>query len=457
MKRCTLLLALSALLACDSPTDSGPPPDVEAVSTDSSGPLFRYLEVSLADRAGVEVTYWTAGKPKLRLLTETRSREHHVFLPRLVAERTYSYEVRSVNRAGEKSEPLTGSLATGALPPELAALKFTAQGEPTMPLTMVELMITNTGFNGAFVADADGDIVWYWRTLGWINGVSRLENGNFVMLDADSGLVELSADAQVVSRLRNGSDKPYGLIHHDAIVTPQNTVYFFARDTKVIRDTSVVGEAIWEWRPESGQVVKKWSAFDHFDWALDRGGQSGAGNWMHANSIMIGARGNIIVSARNLEEVFSIAPNFGSIEWRLGGPHPTLQLSAEERFHSQHSAVETGPNRVLLFDNGLGRGVGEEWSRVSEFSIDSNTGRASLVWQFRPQPDIVATRVGSVVRLENGNSVAGFGWGQGYPIVVYEVNPAAQVVWSMVGDPSAFNRVYRMKPLSDVGGEVEVH
>ncbi|MGH7468475.1 MAG: aryl-sulfate sulfotransferase [Longimicrobiales bacterium] len=457
MKRAFLFVMTAVLTwACDSPTETGPPPAITNVVAESSGPLFRHLNVTLAGQGGIEVTYWTEGRARLRVRVDEPSRAHRVFLPRLASERTYTFEVRSLNARGESSPAQNGTVTTGALPAELAALRLTARGRPTQPLTMVELMITNTGFNGAFIADADGEIVWYWRTVGWINGVSRLANGNMVMLDADSGLVELAPDASVMNRLRNGNDKPYGLIHHDAIVTPQNRVLFLARDPRTIRDTAVVGEAIWEWQPQSGVVTRKWTSFDHFDWSRDRGPQTAANNWMHANSLMVGARGNVIVSARNLDEVFSIAPDFRSIEWRLGGPNPTLQLAQSDRFFSQHSAVEVAPHRILLFDNGLGRPGAQAWSRIAEYTLDPSTARATLTWQYRPQPDINALRVGSVVRLANGNTVAAFGWGQGFPIAVYEVSTAGQVLWSLTGDPTTFNRVYRMKPLGSIAGEVEV-
>jgi hypothetical protein len=454
VKHSILTCMCLGLLACDSPVDSGPPPTVTSVMVDTAGPIFRYLDVALQRAAAVEVTYWTEGAARLQITADSAAQRHRVFLPRLRAGRSYSFEVRSTNARGS-SDAHTGSLTTGALPSDLAGLKFTAQGTPTQPLTMVELMISNTGFNGAFVADATGEIVWFWRTRGQINGVSRRANGNFVMLDADSGLVELTPDARVLHRLTNGSTRPYGLIHHDATVTAQNSVLFFARDTKVIRDTTVVGEAIWEWVPESGVTTKRWSSFDHFNWDTHRDWQTAANNWMHANSIQIGPRGNTIVSARNLDQVFSIAPDFRSLEWTLSGPNATVPLTEEARFHAQHSAVEVAPNRILLFDNGLGRVNNQAWSRVAEYSIDPATRRATLVWQFRPSPDINAMRVGSVVRLSNGNTVAAFGWGQGFPIAVYEINPAGQIVWSLTGN-GGFNRVYRMKPLADIGGEVEI-
>lgn len=459
MKRlCTLLLAAAIWAGCsDSPTDAAPPA-ITSTATDSSGPIFRYVVVNLARPAGVEITYQPeGGGPKLQVTADSSALRHRLFLPRLRERARYTFEVRSRAETGATGQPMTGAVTTGALPPELAALRMTGSGSPSQPLTMVELMITTTGYNGALVADADGNIVWYYRTRTAVNGVSRRKNGNFILLDNDSGLVELSPDAQVVRRLRNGATQPYGLIHHDATVTANDRVLFLARETKTIRDTAVVGEAIWEWLPETNTVSKKWSSFDFFDWATHRGPQTAANNWLHANSIEVSPRGNIIVSARNLDQVFSIAPDFRAIEWTMGGPNATIMPALADRFYSQHSAIEVAPNRVLLFDNGLGRPNNESWSRAIEYQVNPTARTATVAWQYRPAPDISALRVGSVVRLANGNTVIGFGWGQGVngddPITAREVTPAGAVIYSLVAKRPEFDRVYRLKPLSDIGGE----
>jgi hypothetical protein len=461
MKFKILLLALPLLIAAcsDSPSDSGPPPAVQSVAVDSAGPIFRYLAITLARPAGVQVTYWEDGESKLRVIADSTSATHRIFLPRLRAGRTFHYEVQSIGSGGAPGTAVMGDLRTSALPADLAALTITAQGTPTEPLTMIELMITTTGYNGALIADEEGQIVWFWRTRSQINGVSKLANGDFVMLE-DSGLVVLSPDARVRTRLVNGSDKPYGLIHHDALVTSTNTVLFLARDTRIIRDTSVVGEAIWEWNPASGAVTKKWTAFDHFDWTRDRGAQSAPPNWMHANSLMIGPRGNIVVSLRNMDEVFSISSDYRTIEWRLGGNFPTLAMAPADKFWSQHSAVELPNNRLLLFDNGFSPITPRGWSRAIEYQLDLNARTATRVWEYRPQPDIFATRVGSVARLSNGNTVVAFGWGQGandaYPITVREISSGGQLVSALNLSRPQFDRVYRMKPMKSIAGETVV-
>lgn len=446
-----------ALAACDSTSEPAETPEVRSAQVVASDvPVIRHLDVTLERAAHIEVVYWASGRPKLRVSTSEPSKQHRIFLPRLYAGSAYTYEVRSVNEAGEKSEARTGEFDTGDLPADIAALQLNATGSPTEPLTMIELMITNNGVNGALIADESGEIVWYWRTETWINGLVRRENGNFVFLDNDSGLVEMRPDLEIVRRLRNGPNMAYGLIHHDLTVSPQNTILFLARENRVIRDTTIVGEAIWEWIPETNQVVKKWSVFDHFNWDTERGSGSAPNNWLHANSITMGQRGNVIVSARNMDQVFSISPDFQRVEWRLGGPGETIAPLDADRFYGQHSAFEVAPNRVLLFDNGITRPASDGWSRALELEVDVTNRRAAKLWEFRPAPDNNAVRVGSAVRLANGNTVASFGWGQGSPIVVYEVTPAGSIVWQMTANEQ-FNRVYRMRPMADIAGEAEVN
>lgn len=442
-----------SLSACDL-FDSGPDgARIQSVSVDSSaGPLLRWLEVKLDRPARVEVNYAAAGTEPLRVITDEALSTQKIFLPRLRSSRNYLFSVVPVS---SEAPTVAGTFRTGALPDDVAQLRFTpARGTSTAPLYFVEIMITNNGFNGALIVDAAGEVVWYWRSEAWITGADRRANGNFLLMEEGPGLLELTPDQRIVRRLDNGQDKPYGIIHHDAIVTPQNTVYFLARDRKVIRDTTVVGEALWEWTPETDVVAKRWSSFDDMDWDTERAPASAPQNWLHSNSLFIGPRGNVVVSHRNLDQVISIKSDFSGLEWRLGGPGATITPAVADQFFGQHSAAEVAPNRVLVFDNGFGRGL-ESWSRVTEFQIDPVNHTATKIWEFRPSPDNNAVRVGAVNRLANGNTTASFGWGQGSPIVVYEVRPDGSVAFELVAS-EMMNRMYRARPLQSVGGETAV-
>ena len=92
---------------------------------------------------------------------------------------------------------------------------------------------------------------------------------------------------------------------------------------------------------------------------------------------------------------------------------------------------------------------------MTEFQIDPVNHTATKIWEFRPSPDNNAVRVGAVNRLANGNTTASFGWGQGSPIVVYEVRPDGSVAFELVAS-EMMNRMYRARPLQSVGGETAV-
>jgi hypothetical protein len=445
-------LLLFVFAACD---DTIAPGDIRVTSAtvdSAAGPIQRYLDVQLNGHAAVEVTYSAPGVETLRMIADSSARAHRVFLPRLRANLVYEYEVRPV----PNNRIVGGSFGTGALPADVAELQFThVTGTSTSPLYLIEIMITNNGFFGALIVDGEGRVVWYWRGTEWINGMDRRANGNFIALEEQAGLIELTPDLREVRRLPNGANQPWGQIHHDVIATPQNTVYFLARERTVIRDTTVVGEALWEWNPETGITNKRWVSFDHMDWDTERAPQSAPNNWLHSNSLHIGPRGNVVISHRNLDQVISIRSDFQELEWRLGGPGATITPAPEDRFFGQHSAQEVAPNRVLLFDNGFVRPNLEAWSRVMEFAIDPASGTATKVWEFRPSPDINAVRVGATNRLPNGNTTASFGWGQGFPIAIFELNQDQSVKFQLEAS-DMMNRMYRARPIMHVGGEEEV-
>jgi len=450
------LLLLPLLTSCeDSPTAASGAGilGVESVGTG----IFKHLVVTLDHAATIEVTYWATGGARLRVTTNEPEIVDTVFLPRLRANTAYTYEVR-VAGSMEGDAVRTGEFVTGTLPPEIADFQFEATGTPTAPLTMIELMVTSTGASGVIVVDQAGEIVWYWKASGgFVNGLTRRANGNFVILDQDRGLIEVDpsgTEHNVLPQL--ATEAPYGNIHHDVIATPQNTLYFLARETRPVSGTSVTGEAIWEWSPEQDTVRKLWSAFDFLDFNTEQTPASSPSNWLHANSLQIGPRGSLIVSFRNIDQVISISPDFQSLDWRLSGPGGTLDINEADRFFGQHSPVEVAPYRVVIFDNALGGPGGAASSRVIELAIDPSAGRATKVWEFIPDPRNNALRVGSVRRHTNGNTVAAFGWGQGSPIAVYEVTPEGTVQWQLIST-SGINRFYRATPLMSIGTETEMN
>ena len=477
--RLRIALALASALAlshCDSLNDApgaagpnarqtGTPvafdtlPRVETVTVDSSrGPLFRTLRVLLDRAAGIQVDYWASGAPHLRVTTpvDTSGKRYvtdSVFLPRLRASTAYTYEVRTVEPDGALGAPDSGTVTTGALPSGLAGYQFSVQGTPSFPLAMLELW--GASFNGWVIIDATGQVVWYAPACNAL-GSTRRANGNFVLLDTCAGLREVTPDGRLVDSLPAG---PYQM-NHDVVATPQNTLLFIAEESRVLNDTSWTGNAIWEWNPETGSVVKRWSTFDVLSPAVDRGPASSPGDWLHANSLAIGPRGNVVVSFLYTGQVISLSPDFTTVEWRLGGPNSTIAVDSGAQTYGQHTAAEVGPDTVLVFDNmTYDSTAAGHYSRGLEIALDPVAHTAHKVWEFRPGPDIWAPYVGSDRPLPNGDRLVSFGLSAGTadgsgPIAAYEVSASSAVVWHLEVSGPLWN--YRTTPLSSVGGEVEV-
>lgn len=459
--RLACLVALVAACENEPGSPSASPPAVLSVSKSGMARgLAVQLVVELESAARVEVDYWTAAGPRLRVAS-SEARTHGVLLSRLIASAVYDYEVRSIAPDGRRSEPHSGVFITDTLPTDLRAVRFVARGRPTMPLALLPLRIAQSTISDWWfvIIDEDGQVVWYWQTASPPQAATRLPNGNFVFQDGPlGGLTEVSPEGRVVAQL----PQPGGgveRIHHDVIVTASGTVLFLATAGRTYLDTLWMGEEIWEWDPARGVETRRWTVFDFMSPLTDRGSRSRPDDWLHANSISFGPRGNILVSFHFLDQIISISPDYKALEWRLGGPGSSFSLGPEAVFSGQHTATEVQPGRVLMFDNGFARADGGRYSRALELELNFTTSTAQRVWEFRPRPDNYSRFISSARRLDNGNTVVAFGASAGAlgstgPIEVYEVTPSNRVIWHLL--VGGVGSMYRATPLASVSGEVEV-
>ena len=456
-----LLCSASFLAACgDDPSRPDPttPPTIESVAVvDSAGGVFRSLDVRLGHDGNVEVFYApVSGGQTYRVRSTQASDRHTVLLPRLHAETEYEYAVRSFNgeRFSESFE--RGTFSTGSLPAQLLTLDYTVTGDATFPLLMVPIRNLD-GWSGQVAIETDGGaMVWYAQAPGGTlvaapvpgtHDIAFITNG-FPGDAGPNGVMRLAPDGSVVAFLQQ-SGSAFGQIHHDMAPVDDERVYFIAYDTRTVRDTVVNGEAVWEWNARTGAVTKRWSSWDFIDWDTERDPAAAPSGWLHANSISVGPRGNVILSFRTLSQVISIAPDFQSVEWRMGGPAATVALSEDDRFISQHSASETTDGRILLFDN-RGGGPENDRSRTIELQIDGDT--AFAVYTHEPDPAISALLRGGAYRLPSGNTLSIF---TAFDLHIHETNPAGEIVWSLSGEP-ILSAQFRTSPRMSIAGEVPV-
>jgi hypothetical protein len=429
----SLVLAVSSALA----SLSAERPAI-AVTVEDDAPLARTLRVSFRTPTPVDVEYWALDGPRL-VVTSRAARDHAIPLVRLRPDRLYQFQVRETGTRG--------TFRTGPLPSDLAAVTFAATGTPTTPLALVHLF-NEDGFKGYVIVDAKGEVVWYWRTRNYPFGAARRANGNFVFMDKGRGIVDVAPTGIVMRELPQQDAERE--MHHDLITTPADTVLYLAFDTETFQGARVKGEAIWEWNPDTGDHVKRWRSWDHLTPALDRGPRFG-GEWMHANALAIGPRGNILVSVHYFNQILSLSPDWRSIEWRLGGVRATTAVPTGEEFSGQHTAHEVEHGRVLLFDNDRDRG---KRSRAVEFRLDGAI--ASKVWEWSPARANYAAAVSGVRRLANGNTLVSFGMSAGRnessgPTEAYEVTAAGDVVWHLT--VSGTTTMFRVEPVASIAGE----
>ena len=436
-RHAAIIVLLCTIAACDGAA-SVTTPEITALTETSAGPNAHLLIIELDEFAPLTVQYQSQDGDVLEIESPA-SQTHTVPLTRLHAERSYTYEIVGHER--------TGTFETPALPNDLAAVQFTATGTPTTPLTLVHLFHID-GYRGYAAVDGDGEVVWHQRTFDFPFGITRRANGNFVYLDGEAGLVEVTPLGAVVHTL--AQDTLVREMHHDAVATPSNTVLFIAFDTREHAGAELKGEAIWEWTPETGAAVKRWTSWTQMSPESDRGPRFGV-EWLHANALGIGARGNTLISLHYLNQIVSIAPDWSAIEMRIGGPNATHTPSPDAVFSGQHTAREVGPNRILLFDNGHDRSGP---SRALELALGEND--ASVAWEWQPPRPNYAAAVSSARRLDNGNTLVAFGMttglvGSSGPTEVYEVTEQETVAWHLLVDgPSV---MYRAEPLSTIAGE----
>lgn len=340
---------------------------------------------------------------------------------------------------------LTGLAADGRtdLPDDLKAITLTATGTLTPQYALVHLF-AEKGYKGYALVDSGGRIAWHYRTKDYPFGAARRKNGHFVFMDKGHGLVEVDRTGRVVRELKQRD--PEREMHHALEVTPQDTVLYLAFDTEAFAGKPLKGEAIWEWNPDTGEDVRRWRSWDFLDPALDRSART-AGEWLHANSLHVGPRGNILVSFHYLNQVISIAPDWKSIEWRLGGVRATVAVPPDQQTSAQHTAAEIAPNRILMFDNRTA--LHPPYSRAVEYVIDGAAARQ--VWEWRPPQDNYAAAVSSARRLDNGHTLITFGMvkgrnGSSGPTEAFEVRRDGTIAWHLLVD--GVMTLFRVEPVN---------
>ncbi|MCE1163809.1 MAG: aryl-sulfate sulfotransferase [Bacteroidetes bacterium] len=176
-------------------------------------------------------------------------------------------------------------------------------------------------------------------------------------------------------------------------------------------------------------VVFQWRSWDHFAItdATHEDLLAASIDYVHGNAIEPMPDNSILLSSRHLDEITKINTNTGDIIWRLGGKNNMFTFENDTiKFSHQHCIRYIGNDHYMMFDNGNYHTP--SFSRAVEYKINDNDMTATLVWQYRNNPDINAFAMGSVQRLSNGNTL--IGWGSA-STAVSEVSPEGELLYEL--------------------------
>lgn len=220
---------------------------------------------------------------------------------------------------------------------------------------------------------------------------------------------------------------------------------------------TVTGAAIQELDADQ-QVIFQWRTWDHIpitDSYRDIT-QKNFG-YIHVNAVSLDPiDGHIIVCCRETSEVVKVSRVTGEILWRMGGKQNEFtffnehQENAPRYFKLMHDAHRLASGNLIMFDNGADEAVGDQertYSRAVEYALDEENKTATLVWEYRHDPDIRALTGGSVTRLPGGHTI--INWGDaaktGAAPALTEVDPNGRLVYDIAcaqeGGTGGFSRL----------------
>ena len=157
---------------------------------------------------------------------------------------------------------------------------------------------------------------------------------------------------------------------------------------------------------------------------------------IHINSVDMTPDNHLLVSIMAFAGVSKISRQTGQIMWTMGGSLNEFTFvndndgsaHAPQYFMYQHDVRMLDNGNILMIDDG--DKDARNWARAVEYAIDETNKTATMVWQYRHNPDLPALgSMGTAQRLPNGNTF--IGWGQssaGNRLAATEVDPAGNVV-----------------------------
>jgi hypothetical protein len=289
--------------------------------------------------------------------------------------------------------------------------------------------------HGAMIFESSGQLVWFHRPPNPDWGIANLQvqswNGHPDLVFWQ-GLINsfgfgtgedviLNKAYEQVARIRGGNGLKADL--HDIELTPAGaayiTAYYPVRAQVPIPDGGgaqrtgiVLDSAVQEIDVRTGLVMWEWQSLGHVPVSQSRikAPLEGAPyDYFHVDSLQPLPGGNLLICARNVWGVYSIASHTGQIAWQLGTHHSNLTLGAGVRFAWPEEAQMLPTEQLALYDGGAQSAASP---RGEVIDLEWSNNEADLASGGQLQRSFDAPRSagqGSIQPLAGGSWLVGWG------------------------------------------------
>ena len=298
------------------------------------------------------------------------------------------------------------------------------------------------------ILDNDGTPVFYRNINGFAYDFKWQPNNELTYFIYPDSCFGLDSSYNIVHRYYTADG--YTINVHELRVLANGSYYIIGKRTVIMdlsgivkggqKDANILDDAVQEF-DSTGNLIFQWDGLDHYkitdvDQYVDL--TQNTIDFTHLNSIDIDSDGNILVSARNLDEITKIDHKTGDIIWRLGGKNNQFQFINDDlSFSRQHYARRLRNGDLGLFDDGTYHPV--NFSSFVEYNLDEVNKTATLINRYTHNKDVYTPTEGSSQELSNGDIF--ISWGHIYAPAVTEIHPDNSIAYEL--SYGSFQNKYR--------------
>jgi hypothetical protein len=375
--------------------------------------LSPWVDVTLSDVAPLRVVAQAAAGDA-RVWDSEAPRDHYRFLMPLTPDQEFTLSIEPQGGASVDDVYETAPLPDDFPPIEVGTA---TPGRDGFTLFNVYRFTPDADYEWgmAIVVDDTGEPVWFYRADENIQDIGVSRAGNLIYGEGNLVGREITwSGVQVASWEASGLG--VDTIHHEFHELDDGDLLFLSTELRTMPDHPsapsgqdgnlyTVGDVVVR-ASRDGNIETSISTFDFLDPYEDFGPSStlsfwdrwywfrapSTADWTHGNSVIQDPYdGHYIVSLRHMDLVVKLHSTTGEPLWQLG-PGGDLTPAAGTLFPShQHAPFVTGPNRLMVYDNG-NRRAGDAHTRVVEYSIGDGT--VEQTWEYRGVTPYLAPWVG---------------------------------------------------------------